>query len=339
VGTRSWAAFAQGDIGLATGLRLILGARYTTEKNTLDQNFQTTSLNPATLGANSPGFPIVFSMSRRDNAFTPKVGLNFQVSEDVFLYASATRGFKSGGFNGQATAAATAGFAPEFIWSYEAGAKTEWLDRRLRLNLTGFYYDYTDLQVRQLLGPGNSVIANAASATVKGIELEVVAKPDRDFQISGSLSYLDAKYDRFPAAAIPGAFAPFVPNQNCVGTVCTINVSGNRLSDAPRWSGLVAADYSPSLGGYQLAVHADYAFRASRFFDLSNIPLSRQGAYGLLNASIGAGPNAATGWKLELSGRNLLDEEYYQTISGNGLAPGAIVGDPRTYGIRATYSW
>ena len=92
-----------------------------------------------------------------------------------------------------------------------------------------------------------------------------------------------------------------------MGTVCKINVSGKRLSDAPGWSGLVAADYSPHFVGYQLAVPADYAFRASRFFDLSNIALSRQGAYGLLNARVGSGPEADTGWKLEGLGRNLLD--------------------------------
>ncbi len=337
--TDSFAVFGQLDYEIVRDLKLVIGLRYTTETNRFDQNFQTTSLNPATLGASSPGFPVIFSIRRKDDALTPKFALNYQANDDVLLFASATKGFKSGGFNSQATVPSTAGYAPELIWSYEAGTKTEWFDKRLRLNLTGFYYDYTDLQVRQLLGPGNSAIANAASAKVKGVELEVVVKPASALQISGSVSYLDAKYDKFPAAAIPGAFAPYVPNQNCVAGVCTINVSGNQLSDAPKWTGLFAIDYSPRIGAYKATAHLDGQVTSSRYFDLSNIPLSRQPSYGLLNASLGFGPDKARSWTLELFARNLTDKKYYQTISGNGLAPGAIVGDPRTYGVRATVSW
>jgi iron complex outermembrane receptor protein len=296
-------------------------------------------LNPATPGVSLPGFPIVFSTSREDDAVTPKIGLDFQLSDDALIYVSATQGFKSGGFNGQATAAATAGFAPEEIWSYELGAKTEWLDHRLRVNLTGFYYDYTDLQVRQLLGPGNSVIANAASATVKGVELEMLMKPLPDLQISAIGSLLDAKYDSFPTAAIPGGFAPFVTDQNCVAGVCTIDASGNFLSDAPEESGLLAVDYTPIFGSYQFSAHVDYSLRSFRFFDPSNTPLSRQAGYNLLNANVGFGAADGEGWKIELYGKNLADTEYYQTVSGNGLVPGAIVGDPRTYGVRVSRSW
>jgi iron complex outermembrane receptor protein len=337
--TRSYAVYAQGSYALLPNLRAILGARYTNEENTLDQNFIATSLNPATPGANLPGFPIVFPTSRKDDAVTPKFGLDFQLNDDALIYLSATQGFKSGGFNGQATAAATAGFAPEEIWSYELGAKTDWLDHRLRVNLTGFYYDYTDLQVRQLLGPGNSVIANAASATVKGVELELLVKPFPELQISAIASYLDAKYDSFPTAAIPGGFAPFVANQNCVAGVCTIDASGNFLSDAPEESGLLALDYTPRFGEYRFTAHVDYSLRSERFFDPSNTPLSRQAGYNLLNANVGFGTADGEGWKIELYGKNLTDVEYYQTVSGNGLVPGAIVGDPRTYGVRVTFGW
>jgi iron complex outermembrane receptor protein len=336
--TSSLAAFAQLSYEIVPNLSLIVGARYTTEKTSFDQNFQTTSLNPATPGAIAPGFPILFSVDRRDDAFTPKFGLDFHITEDIMLYASATRGFKSGGFNGQATNPATAGYAPELIWSYETGLKTEWLDRRLRVNLTGFYYDYTDLQVRQLLGPGNSVIANAASATVKGIELEINARPTPDLQIGLIGSYLNARYDSFPTVALAGGFAPYIPNQNCVGGVCTIDASGNYLSDAPKWSGLISVDYTPRIGAHQLRFHVDYSHRSRRFFDPSNVAIASQDDYGLLNANINFGP-PGEGWQVGLWGRNLTNAHYYQTVSGNGLAPGAIVGDPLTYGVRLGFSW
>ncbi|HEY0801174.1 MAG TPA: TonB-dependent receptor [Steroidobacteraceae bacterium] len=337
--TRSVAIFGQGEYEILPGLKIIAGARYTTEKNAMSQDYTTTSLNPATLGAIPRGFPIMFDVDRRDNAFTPKFGLDYQASENVFLYGSATRGFKSGGFNTGATSSATSGFAPELIWSYEGGAKTEWFDRRLRVNLTGFYYNYTNLQVRQLLGPGNAVIGNAASAVVKGVELESILKPIRELQISANVAVLSAKYDSFPTAAIAGGFSKYVPDQNCVAGVCTIDASGKYLNDAPKVSGMVAIDYSPQIGNYNLTTHVDYAYRSATYFDTSNIPISSQRSYGLVNANLGFGPADKKGWEIQPYAKNITNRQYYLTISGNGAVPGAIVGDPRTYGVRLNYHW
>jgi iron complex outermembrane receptor protein len=339
--THSAAGFAQGDYEIVSRLKAIVGLRYTVETNSIKQDFTTTSLNPARLGFIPPGFPINYYTSRRDHAVTPKFGFEFQAADEVSLYATATRGFKSGGFNGEATSAATAGYAPELIWSYEAGAKTEWFDHRVRLNLSAFYYNYTDLQVRQLLGPGNSVIGNAATAIVKGLELEAVVKPARDVQLSGNVSYLSAKYENFPAAAIPGGFNAFVPDQHCVAGVCTINVSGNYLNDAPRYSGLVAFDYSPRVGGYYVMAHVDVASRSRTYFDPSNVPISSQAGYTLVNGNLGFGTGVGgdRGWTVQPYVKNATNTKYYLTISGEGLVPGAIVGDPRTYGVRVGYNW
>lgn len=289
VHTRSYAAFAQANYEVVPNLRVILGIRYTTEKKTFDQNFTRTSLNPATLGVSAPGFPIIFSAERKDHAFTPKFGIDFQATRDVFLYGSVTRGFKSGGFNNTANAAATAGFDPEKITAYEAGAKTQFLDRKLRVNLTGFSYDYKDLQVRQLIGIGNAVVSNAASARVRGIELETLAKPVPWVQISANLSYLDAKYRKFTTASIATSYANLIPNQVVRNGVATFDASGNRLQATPRWSGVFGIDLTPNVSAeYDLDVHIDYAFRGRAFFDASNIPISSQKSYGLLNANIGS---------------------------------------------------
>ena len=342
VKTRSYAAFAQANVEIVPHLTVILGARYTTESKTIEQTFLRTSLNPATLGASLPGFPAIFAVKRQDKAFTPKFGIDFQATEDVFVYASVTRGFKSGGFNNAAVSAATAGFNPEKIWSYEAGIKTQFLDRRVRLNLTGFIYDYTDLQVRQFLGPGNAVISNAASAKVTGLELEFLAKPTPDLQFTANASVLDAKYRKFSTAPVAGGFAPYIPNQTCVPVappnVCTIDASGNRLDNAPKYSGLVAVDYTPTIGAYELSAHLDYTWRSRTFFDPSNIELASQPGYGLLNANLGFGPSGK-GWKIEGYIRNITDKKYYVIVAGNGFTPGAISGEPRTFGIRLGYSW
>ncbi len=341
--TESIALFGQLDYNITPDLSVLVGLRYTEENVLMDQNFEATSLNPATLGANLAGFPVIYSIERTDDALTPKFGINYQLTDDAFLYFSATRGFKSGGFNSQGPSPLTAGYSPEFIWSYEFGAKTEWLDRRLRLNLTGFHYDYEDLQVRQLLGPGNSVIVNAATAVVDGVEIEIVALPTPDLQITLNGAWIDAHYDEFNSAAVPGALIPYIApaNLTCLNpTTCNTNASGNRLSDTPEWTGLVALDYTPSVpGNFDLAFHIDYSYRTERFFDASNVAIASQDGYGLLNGNITLSPVNLEGWEISLFGRNLLDERYYQTVSGNGIVPGGIVGAPSTYGIRLGYEW
>ena len=338
--TESYAAFVQGSFEVIDGLRAILGLRYTTENKRIDQNFTRTSLNPATLGANAPGFPIVFSAERKDDAFTPKFGIDYQITPTAFVYGSATRGFKSGGFNNTARAAATAGFNPEEIWAYEAGAKTQFLDRRVRVNLTGFIYDYTDLQVRQLLGPGNAFVANAASARVKGVELETLLKPSPEIQFSFNLSYLDARYRAFTTASVATSYATLIPGQRPSGVpgVNVYNASGNRLESTPKWSGVVGIDWTPRISdAYRFNAHVDVAFRGRTFFDASNIPISSQKRYGLLNANVGFGPDV--GWKVEAFVKNAFDKKFYQVISGSGPEPGGIVGDPQTYGIRLGYTF
>jgi iron complex outermembrane receptor protein len=342
--TDSFAAFAQAVVEIVPKLSLTIGARYTTEKKTLNQYMQRYSLNPATLNVPTATYPRSFDLSRHDNAFTPKIGLDYQITDDALAYVSVTRGYKSGGFNYSAASTAIATFNPEGITSYEAGVKTEWLNRRLRLNATGFYYDYSDLQVQALVSAGVISIVNAADAKVKGIEFEVVAKPASVLQLSGNFSLLDAKYGDFNNASVPGAYVRFVSAATCVQTppapaTCTLNASGHRLNGAPKYSGLVAADLTPTIGNYKLTIHLDYTWRARTYYDASNIPLASQGAYGLLNANLGFGPDQDHGWRAEAYAKNIADEGYYMVVSGAGSAPAGAVGDPRTFGVRLLYNW
>ena len=289
-------------------------------------------MNPATLGASPPGFPVVFAIDRTDKAFTPKFGIDYQITPDVFLYGSITRGFKSGGFNNAAVSAATAGFNPEKIWAYEAGIKTQFLDRRVRVNLTAFDYDYTNLQVRQFIRVGNAIISNAASARVKGIELETLVRPMPDVQLSGNLAYLDAHYGSFTAAPIASAYGYLFP----AGTI-SFNASGNRIENSPEWSGVAAIDYTPKIGNYRFTAHFDYAYRGNTFYDPSNVEIASQQPYGLFNANVSIGPER--GIRLEAFVKNLTDKKYFVLIAGNGLVPAGLSGDPRTYGVRIGFEF
>lgn len=342
IDSTSGAIFAQGSYDLTSKLSIVLGARYTGETKSIDQSYRRVSLNPVTLNVSFPGFPAAFSIDKDYYAFTPKAGLNLQLTPDALLYFAYTRGFKSGGFNFGSSSPVGASFAPEKITSYEGGAKTEWLGRRLRINLTGFYYDYSNLQVQQLLAPGVSSIGNAATAEVRGIELEVTAKPTSALQLTVNISGLDPTYDSFPAASVPGALVRFVPGEVCTSTPaglsCSVDASGNRLNSAPTYSGLVAADYTWKVREYGVTAHLDYTFRGRAYFDPSNVVVASQGAYGLLSAHVGVtSPDRA--WGVEVYGKNLTDKGYYLVTNAGGVTPDGQAGDPRTYGVRLTHAF
>ena len=189
--TNALAAFAQGSYDVTDRLKLTAGIRYSWEKKNHVANLSVMGFPVATL----PG-------SDSWDAFTPKFGLDYKLSEDVFLYASVTRGFKSGGFNSLGNGEQ---FEPEYIWSYEAGLKSEWLDRRLLVNISAFHYDYTNLQVTRWT-QNVTVVENAASAKVWGGELELTASPVDDLVITSGISLLDAHYDEYNTEnpAFPG---------------------------------------------------------------------------------------------------------------------------------------
>lgn len=164
--------FADASYEIADGLRLSAGARYSAEtKNFFSQR----------------------QAKGNWNEWTPRFGLQYQATNDILFYASATKGFKSGGFN---SSAVQPPFGPEKIWSYEAGVKTSWLDNRVIANLSAFYYDYRDLQATQI-DPNNGAIpitTNAGKATVKGIDGELSFKLSPAFRIGGNFTYLDSAF-------------------------------------------------------------------------------------------------------------------------------------------------
>ena len=328
---RSYAGFGQGEYHLSDRLSVIAGLRYTTERKRYAlTDYFTASIDPdpaiAAQGfvlSGVPGLPNPFMVdtSRKDHALTPKFGINFTPTAHVLLYASATRGFKSGGYDYGANNAvdSAAGYGPEKIWSYEAGLKSDLLDRRLRLNLTGFYYDYTDLQVQSYVQTGASFGArtqNAATAHIKGIEAEVVAKPAPAIDLTANVAYLDARYRRYPNAYVT--------------SFGTFDAAGNRLNDAPRWSATVGAAYTIALadkGNVNLAVDAH--LQSKVYFTAANDGVGavsgypeQQGGYGIVNGRVGW-TSADGRFKAQVIGTNLFDRNY---IVGTANYTAAIAG-------------
>lgn len=255
-----------------------------------------------------------------DSVTTPKLGLNYKVSEDFFLYAKATRGFKSGGFN--FTAAERGGFQPETLWAYEIGSKISLADNRIHLNSALFHYDYNDLQVQAFIVPGTADITNAASATVSGAELELRAAVTDSFELSGYIAYLDADYEDYPEAPIAGGGS--------------VDASGNALNNAPTWSASFAAIYRQQIAAGTLFLEADLSWVTDIFFTVDNNAVETQRGYALVNMSAryewADGRYAATLWA-----RNIFDQHY---VNGSAAFPpsrAGRAGAPATFGVRLSF--
>jgi iron complex outermembrane receptor protein len=304
--TNAYALFGQGTYSLTDRLRATVGLRYSYEKKSY--NFGTL-VNGTEVDNGAP---------KADwRAWTPRFAIDYDINDDVLAYISATKGFKSGGFQlGDAGA-----FDPEFLWSYEAGIKSTLLDKRLRANIGVFQYDYTNLQVVEFVG-GVATTTNAGKAKIKGIESEFVARIAEGFDVNLTLAYLDAKYTNF-----------FEGGED---------FSGNRLANSPKWAYSLGAQYSTEMDfGGRLTVRGDYAWRDNVDFNRNNLPQFRADTYSLLNARLSY-TTEDENWEVSLYGQNLTNNRYATYITSardiNGGADAnvssAVYGEPRQYGIQ-----
>lgn len=188
---KSYAVFADFDVELTQALRLSLGARYSWD----DKEFVRTL---------APG--AVFTNEESWQEFTPRISLDYDLSEDILAYASYARGYRAGGFNGRAASpsAVATSYQPETVDSFELGLKNSFLGGDIILNLAAFHSKYNDKQedVVQPTPPGSAdpqetVTLNAASATIQGIELDLRARLFEGFTLTGAVGILDAEYDEF----------------------------------------------------------------------------------------------------------------------------------------------
>ncbi|MCZ8131997.1 MAG: TonB-dependent receptor [Steroidobacteraceae bacterium] len=369
--TDARAVFGQVDWTVLEGLKLTAGIRWSEERKT-DFNQQinvfASATNPVAqierglYGNLVLGAPATTRSGENTwRAWTPKFGLDYRLTDDVLLYASYTKGFKSGGYNSYQPSNPV--FEPEFIKSYEVGAKTDWAGGRFRANVSAFYYDYSDLQVTTFF-QSLTLVSNAAEATIQGVDLELLASPVDGLNLGASVSWLDATYDEF---LFPyGLCSPLVLNTpSCAGAtagaVRVVNAEGNRLNNAPEIKANAFATYRFPLGGAgSLEVLGQVSYTDDIYFNAANDPNLRQPAYTLVDARV-SWTNPAGNLEVAAYGKNLGDEEYFHNIiqfTSTSLppprfalpAPGARVTDPfsignalgypapgRTWGVDLTY--
>lgn len=327
--TDSFAAYGQAEYEVAPGLRLVGGARYTIDKKDFAANaffrFQSGGIDSfgPPVGANS------FASAITQKKFNWRIAANYKFNPDVMAYASVATGYKSGGFNGgfivgdQATRdAALRPVKPETVTSYEVGLKSSFLDRKVTLNLAGFYNDYRNQQVLAQVFVNNVIVYtldNAQKARTYGLDAELYVRPVDGLTLGAQLGLLNSRLVKFVAARDP--------NQ--------ADYSGNRLTFAPSTSLALSADYERDLGGVTIKLHYDTNYRGKQFFDPSNTPYAMQEAYWLHNARIGLEFGDGK-YSLGAFARNFTKTKYILTSSDLTLTTGSVqqvVGNPRSFGV------
>lgn len=310
--TESKAVFFEGDYAITDALTLNLGGRYTE-----DEKLSLQSLNQPGRGSESWA------------EFTPKAGLRYQWNDDLLTYFTYTKGYRSGGFNGRVDSLETAEipYDPEFVENYEGGFKSEWPNQNLRLNGAIFYMEYTDKQ-EEIGLPSTGLtgqritVFNAASATMKGAELEMQWAPSEGLTVGANLGYLDTEYDEFTF------FDGFV----------TQDLSDSEFRRAPEWNGSLDATYEWQVGPGLAWVRGAYHYIGSHFLEQTNRPeLENDGSH-LLDMSVNYAMN--NGATFSLFGRNLTDEDTYaHGLNVSGLWAYASPRAPRTWGAEIVYTF
>ncbi len=330
VETNSFAAFGQVEYSLTNSLELTAGLRHT-----LDEKDMRRSILFTLDGVNN----ILDDNSELEDSWeetTGKLGLSYHIMEDILLYASYSAGFKAGGFN--PTSVSEPSYDPELLDAYEVGMKGQFLDNRLQLNTSAFYYDYTDkvestISILPGQTTGTVVFTNAAAATIIGIDLEMQAYVTDSLMIDASIGYQKSEYDEFisrdPQFDPPG-----------VGQ----DLSGNQLTRAPEWKFHVGAQHAWQLGNNfgSLTARIDYSWVDAQFFRAFNLDTDKANSYHRTNAKLWWESNGAD-WQAELYVLNIEDDYVLSnlivTSPDFGFAHGGSYLSPRTYGLNITYNF
>ncbi|WP_235600781.1 MULTISPECIES: TonB-dependent receptor [unclassified Sphingobium] len=332
--THNYSAYLQANYRLTDRLTLTAGGRYISIRRAFDfqgvnydldghpidptlyPQVKTGGAIPAlgvTVAATQVNFDNSGVLNKKTwHAFTPKAGISYQATPTIFLFANYAKGFDAGGFNNRALNLATAlPYEPETVNAFEVGFKTDWFDRRLRVNATGFYNDYKDLQTAvsafsPISGTYVSTRGNAPSAHTQGFELETSAEPTNNLSLAFNVTYLTTEYDDYSAPAL--------------GTVPAYNYTGKQFPGQPKWQYFASADYSIPIEGLgAIKFGGSVNWQTGYFSDQLNNPQYRIGSKHFLNAFIGF-QTADKRWDFTLTARNIGDEFYYSTLTPIGTA-------------------
>lgn len=329
--TKSWAPFGQLDYNLAkTSLDIPLtisaGLRYIDDQK---YGFNALAFDLPSFGLS---FPASGPFSKSWTAVTGKFGLQYQFNDDLMMYASASRGYLSGGnIIGLAQI-----YNPEGAWSYEAGLKSNFFDHRLQLNLAAYQMDLTDLQVFIQSGTA-SRLDNAGAARVRGLEIEASAVPIDNLRIDLTATLTDGVYEEYITG--DGRFG--IPPAGCTINGNQCNFAGNKLNATPPYTVNLGAEYMFETSFGTITPHADIFWSGEVFFLPDNIAQARQAPYHRTDLRL-TWIDPTDRWRVDAFVKNLEDDDI---ISNDGLQSislgqqllepdNYVYYPPRTVGLR-----
>ena len=335
----SLAVFGQATWNVNDALSTTLGLRWTDDEKDGDYVAVVNNLAAGLFAANENAV----GMERNDSKTTWFGNVSWNASDDLMLFATASTGYKSGGFNSQSGGRVPLGdrriFSPEETTNYELGVKSTLLDGTMTANATLYRMDIDDFQDRAFDGL-SFVVLNAGEVRQQGIEVDINWVPIEPLRIVAGMGYLDSEYLSFRTApGLPGG-----PPQD---------LTGERRNFSPEWQTSVTADWTQPLGnGLQWFVGTSWSWLDEQNVGTScnNDPQAMQDAYSIVNARLGL-RSAAGDWEIALFGNNLTEEDFCQTIFDQafGAPIGAVnpvnntsvmrcnLGAPTTWALRGSY--
>ena len=350
--TKSYSAYGDATYRILDATKLTVGVRYTDETRRLSGLLTPLAGRPNSVASipipaggavalmpgqpfsvNIAGRPVIqpgIATKKRFDAVTYRIVLAQDFGENVHAYLSHNYGFKSGAFN--ANAFNNPAVDPEKLYAYEAGVKSELFDRRLRLNVSYFHYDYKDVQIRSSAPPapaGNVFLLNIAKSTYDGVDVDFNIAAAQGLTINGGFEYLDARFKDYPGASCitPGTGTASGVTIGLPVTV-TCNLAGFQVPNAPKFSGAIGFTYAFQTGAGKFSFSTNDRFNVS--YPMTPGNEIRQASHHIVDASLlWTSPDRS--YDINLWARNIGGEYMYLTAQAGRdfiVSPGA----PRTYG-------
>lgn len=321
------AAYAQVDFNLSESLALTLGARYTDEQKKIryvDNGNPRAAVRVSDALLVAAGIPLKIS----DSVVTPRVAVTYKPNDDIMLFASATRGFKSGGWNARSNnPLLLRNFGTESVWSYEAGVRSEFLERRATANLTVFYGDTADLQIATAVvgpsGPPVFPVGNFSDFKSYGAEFEANFLVTDGLTVFANAGYNKTEYTNPTAEVVAqqaacraSIVAGAASRPNCGAGIVRADGGLARPLRAPEFSGTVGFSWErPVTDSYQFVVSGSGRFVSKFNVNSAELATTWDPGYSLLSGSVALERRDGR-LQFSLGCENCTDRQYLISIIG-----------------------
>ncbi len=354
--TKTWSLFGNVDLELSDQIKLTTGVRYTEDKqryNGCSRDFNGNMLPNVNVVNRALYFQTYGVLAPQItqgqcNTFDPATGtfgevrsllsennvawrtaLNWSPNDDTLVYASVSRGYKSGTtpINAANLARQNAPVKQEKLTAYELGIKATLADKAVQANLSGFYYDYRDKQISTYFADpiytALSRLDNVPDSEAYGVEAELVVRPVRGITLATNALWLKTRINDYAGTNAAGQAQ---------------NFDGAQFIYSPKFQGSMTLTYDTEVGaGLDLvgAISARHQSKSNTIFE--DLPLYKIKAYSVVNASIGL--KSEKGWSASIWAKNLFDKYYWSAVASNANVVVRFPNPPRTWGLTLGYDF